>query len=77
MEISQGLSRGSGATPGSNPTISWHPVGCQDHRNEKSPVVTLASLANHRLIFLHPSGVPLPWLHSAAAPRLNPAAWSE
>jgi ankyrin len=55
----------SGATPGSDGSKSWHPEGCRDERDGNEPVVTLASLANHRLISLHPFGVP--WLSSEIA----------
>src|ERR1051326_649576 len=38
---------------------SWHPDWGAGTHDAKSPVVTLALLANHRLIFLHPFRVTL------------------
>jgi hypothetical protein len=61
----QGLSRGSGTTPWFVARILAPDWGAGTH-DEKSPVVTLALLANHRLTFLHPFGVTEAWAEARA-----------
>src|SRR5262245_33249339 len=76
-ELSRWLASEASVTTGSSVLPLPAPrLGCQDSVLEL-PVVTLVSLANHRLSSVHPFGVPLgnsplqPWLRSAAAPRLG------
>src|SRR5262245_36567508 len=53
-ELSRWLASEASVTTGNSRTGSWHPARGAGRGSADEPVVTLASVANHRLIFLAP-----------------------